>query len=240
MFADELLPSTDEEHDEMKNIPYQEAIGCIMYLAQSTRPDIAYAVGLMSRFNSNHGRAHWSAVKRILRYLSKTRSLKLVYSKADDDLVGFSDSDWGGDKKDMKSTNGYTFILSGAAVSWNSKKQPTVAKSSTEAEYMALSMAASEAVWLKGIHHEIVSDSDSVDSLTIYCDNKGAIDLAKNPGYRPRTNHISVQHHFIRDRVEAGDIVVMKVASEDMIADCLTKKLSKDAHFRCFHGLGLQ
>ena len=105
---------------------------------------------------------------------------------------------------------------------------------------MALSTAASEAVWLKGIHREIVSDSDTVDPMTIYCDNKGAIDLAKNPGYRSRTKHISVQHHFIRDKVDAGDIAVMKVASEDMIADCLTKKLSKDAHFRCLPGLGLQ
>ena len=91
-------------------------------------------------FNTNYGRAHWSAVKRILRYLRKTRSLKLVYSRSEDQLLGFSDSDWGGDKKDMKSTTGSAFILIGAAVSWNSKKQPTVAKSSTEAvaEYMHL------------------------------------------------------------------------------------------------------
>jgi len=179
-----------------------------------------------------------TAVKQILRYLSNTRSLKLAYSRSDDELVGFSDSDWGGDKKDIKSTTGYAFILSGAAVSWNSKKQPTVAKSSTEVEYMALSMAADEAVWLKGIYRELFPDAD--DIMTICCDNKGAIDLAKNPGYRLRTNHISIQHHFIRDLVESGDIVVTKVASEHMIADCLTKKLSKDALFRCLPGLGLQ
>ena len=175
--------------------------------------------------------------KRILRYLSQTRSLKLVYSKADVDLVGFSDSDWAGDKKDMKSTTGYTFILSGAAISWNSKKQPTVAKSTTEAEYMALSMAASEAVWLKGQLHELAPRTH--ETVKICCDNKGAIDLARNPEYRPRTKHISIQHHFIRDRVDSGDISVDKIASENMIADCLTKRLSKDAHCRCLLGLGL-
>jgi len=186
---------------------------------------------------SNYGRVHWTAVKRILRYLSQTRNLKLVYSNVGDELVGFSDSDSGGDKKDLKSTTGYTFILSGAAVSWNSKKQPTVAKSTTEAEYMALSMAASEAVWLKGIHRELVPGAPEV--VTIHCDNKGAIDLARNPGYRPKTKHISIQHHFIRDRITAGDICVDKVASEDMIADCLTKRLPKDGHNKCVSRLGL-
>ena len=221
LFSDDLLPSTTEDREEMQRIPFQEAVGCIMYMAQGTRPDIAHAVGLMSRFNTNHGRVHWTAVKRILRYLSQTRNLKLVYSNVDDELVGFSDSDWGGDKKDLKSTTGYAFMLSGAAVSWNSKKQPTVAKSTTEAEYMALSMAASEAVWLKGIYEKLIPGA--LEVLKIHCDNKGAIDLARNPGYRPRTKHISIQHHFIRDRINAGDIRVEKVASEDMTADCLTK-----------------
>jgi len=237
LFSDDLLPDTAEEVAEMQRIPFQEAVGCIMYIAQGMRPDIVHAVGLMSRFNSNYGRVHWTAVKRILRYLSQTWNLKLVYSNVDDELVGFSDSDWGGDKKDLKSTTGYTFILSGAAVSWNSKKQPTVAKCTSEAEYMALSMAASEAVWLKGIHRELVPGAPEV--VTIHCDNKGAIDLARNPGYRPKMKHISIQHHFIRDRITAGDICVDKVASEDMIADCLTKRLPKDGHNKCVSRLGL-
>ena len=103
---------------------------------------------------------------------------------------------------------------------------------------VALSMAASEAVWLKGIHQELVPGAHEV--LKIHCDNKVAIDLARNPGYHPRTKHISIQHHFIRDRISAGDIHVEKVASQDISVDCLTKRLSKDAHNECVSRLGLE
>ena len=153
-------------------------------------------------------------------------------------MIGFCDSDWGGDKRDLKSTTGYTFVLSGAAISWNSKKQPTVAKSTTEAEYMALSMAATEAIWLKGLHKELVPQASDV--VEIFCDNKGAIDLARNPGYRPKTKHIAVQHHFIRDRIAIGDILVKQIETTNMVADCLTKGLCKDLHNKCISGMGLE
>jgi hypothetical protein len=191
LFNDELLPATQKEQEEANSYPYQEAIGSIMYAAQGTRPDITFAVGALSRFNNSHGKAHWNAVKRILRYLRHTVNRKLTYRKdSADELCGFSDSDWGGDKSDYKSTTGYVFLLSGAAVSWIAKKQPTVAKSTTEAEYMALSMAASEAIWIKGLYRELVVNAPA--TIRIYCDNKGAIDLARNPGYRPKTKHIAV------------------------------------------------
>ena len=238
LFGEEFFPNSQQQEEEMRNIPFQEAVGSLMYAAQATRPDIAFAVGVMSRFNNNYGKTHWVAVKRIFRYLRQTASTKLVYRRTNEDLIGFCDSDWGGDKRDLKSTTGYTFVLSGAAISWNSKKQPTVAKSTTEAEYMALSMAATEAIWLKGLHKELVPQASDV--VEIFCDNKGAIDLARNPGYRPKTKHIAVQHHFIRDRIAIGDILVKQIETTNMVADCLTKGLCKDLHNKCISGMGLE
>jgi hypothetical protein len=238
LFREEFLPNSRQQEEEMRDIPFQEAVGSLMYAAQATRPDIAFAVGVMSRFNNNYGKTHWVAVKRIFRYLRQSASTKLVYRKTNEDLIGFSDSDWGGDKRDLKSTTGYTFVLSGAAISWNSKKQPTVAKSTTEAEYMALSMAATEAIWLKGLHKELVPQASDV--VEIFCDNKGSIDLSRNPGYRPKTKHIAVQHHFIRDRIAIGDILVKQIETTNMVADCLTKGLFKDVHNKCISGMGLE
>lgn len=99
----ELIPRTRDEKDKLKTIPYQEAIGSLLYAAQATRPDIAFAVGFLSRFSKNFGQSHWTAIKRIFRYLRQTSAMKLVFKKTDNDLTGYSDSDWGGDKKDMKS-----------------------------------------------------------------------------------------------------------------------------------------
>lgn len=213
------------------DVPYQEAVGSLMYLAQGTRPDIAFRVGLLSRFNNNHGPAHFAAVKRIMRYIRHKADYKLKYQRGDADLVGYCDSDWAGDKQDFKSTAGYVFVMSDAARSWSSKKEPTVAKSSMEAEYMALSFAASEGIWLKGLCAEF--NPTGTQCMTIYCDNKGAVDLSKNMNHHPRTKPISIQHHFIRDRVTKGDISVFKIASKEMVADCITKGLGRKDNNRC-------
>ncbi len=235
-----LDPNQDlfaEEQNLVTNVPYQELIGSLMYIAHSTRPDIAFAVGL-SRFNQAHSQMHWTAVKRVLRYLKRTVNWKLNFKQTNSDLHGFSDSNWGADKSDYKSTTGYVFILSGGAVSWNSRKQPTVAKSTTEAEYMALSCCTSEAVWLKGLHNELVLTK--IDSLTIYCDNKGAVDLSKNPTFHPRSKHIGIQHHFVRERVIAGEIEVIKTSSHEMTADILTKGLFNNNTLSCSMAMGLR
>ncbi len=131
-------------------IPYQEAIGSLMYLSQCTRPDISFAVNKLSRYNySNPGIKHWQAVKHLLRYLKGTSSNKLEFKKSneDPDIVGYVDADWGSQVDDRKSTTGYLFKAQGSAISWSSKKQTTVALSSCEAEYMGLSSAVQEALW---------------------------------------------------------------------------------------------
>ncbi|XP_035740329.1 secreted RxLR effector protein 161-like [Vespa mandarinia] len=174
------------EASEMRKIPYREAIGSLLYASQGTRPDIAYAVGLANRFCQDPRRLHWTAVKRIFRYLKGTLSTKLVFNiEANRKIEGYNDSDCANDADHRNSITGSIFLFQGGPISWQSKKQRTVALFTTEAEYIALSSTAQEALWLRVIAKEL--DPDAVLPVTIFCNNKGAIDLAKNTGYRPRT-----------------------------------------------------
>lgn len=157
---------------------YQSAIGSLLYLSTRTRPDIAYAVSNVARFSSQPTKEHWTAVKHILRYLNGTRNYGLLYSSEEtNNLTGYSDADWAGDLNDRKSTSGYLFKMSGAAISWKSKKQTCVALSTAEAEYMALASAAQEAVWLQRLTSDI--SKTSINPTTIYEDNQSAICMAK-------------------------------------------------------------
>ena len=152
--SSKLVLATDE--DECVNRQqYQSAIGSLMYLSVSTRPDISYAVGNLTRYSSKPTKEHWTAMKRVLHYLKGTGKHGILYSeKGRNECVGFSDADWVGDVNDRKSTTGYLFQLSGGAVTWKSKKQSCVALSTAEAEYIALSSAAQESVWLKHLTTE--------------------------------------------------------------------------------------
>ena len=145
---------------------YQSAVGCSLYLSTGTRPDIAFAVGNVAKFSSDPTRKHWTAVKRILRYLKGTEGYGLLYSASDqEDLHGFSDSDWAGDLEDRKSTSGYLFKLSGAPISWRSKKQTSVALFTAEAKYVALSSATQEVVWLR----QLTTDLRNGPQEPLYC-----------------------------------------------------------------------
>ena len=141
-------PDTAEDREKMNNIPYASAIGSIMYAMLCTRPDIAHAISLTSRYQSDPGMEHWTAVKNILKHLNRTKDMVLSYG-GDEQLVvkGYTDASWNTDPDDSKSQSGYVFILNGATVSWRSAKQRVVDKSSTESEYIAASEAAQEAIW---------------------------------------------------------------------------------------------
>ncbi|XP_051156201.1 uncharacterized protein LOC127278509 [Leptopilina boulardi] len=143
------------ETGELETFPFRELIGCLMYLAIGTRPDIAYAVNHLSQFNNTNGKDHWIAAKRILRYLRGTTKLGLRYEKDSKQLEGFVDSDWGSCPVDRKSYTGLVFILAKGAITWEARKQRTVAQSSTEAEYMGLAEAAKEATYLLRFLSEI-------------------------------------------------------------------------------------
>ena len=214
---------------------YQEAVGALLYLETCTRPDISFAVGKLSRHVSAPTQAHWAAAKAVMRYLKGTRTWCLTYG-SEGPLVGYSDADYAGDIETRRSTTGQAFLWGGAAISWGSKIQETVAASTTEAEYVAAGMAAKEALWLRRLVRELGGDDKPV---VMHCDSQGAMAMMHNPTSSNRTKRIDVTHHFVRECVETAAISVTQVGTADMVADCLTKALPTDAFNKCRAALGL-
>ena len=178
---------------------------------------------------------HWTGVKRIFRYLKGTVSHGLCFSGSEGvDLVGYSDSDWAGDHDTRRSTSGYVFRVGGATINWCSKRQMTVARSSTEAEYVALSAAAQECIWLRRLLKDFGLSDDK--PTTLYEDNTGALELAKNPKFHNRTKHIDVAYHFTRERVASNELSVLHCSTEEMVADIMTKGLGR-VKFEKFRGM---
>ncbi len=211
----------------MKNVPYRQVTGSLNWLATSTRPDIALAVSTVSRFNNNPGKQHWAAVKQILRYLKGTsqhgitlggKELKLT-------LTGYSDADWAGDLDTRNSTTGYVFMLGSHPITWKSKLQNTTALSSMEAEYMALSAAAQEAMWIRKWLSNVGYEQS--EPTTICEDNQGCIKFVHSTKFSPKTKHIATKHHFIRNAVKDKEINVNYCPTENMIADTFTKPLPR-------------
>ena len=201
-----------------------------MYLSVCTQPDIAYAVNSLARFTSNPTNDHWTALKRLLRYLMGTQKLGILFTKdGSNTCIGYTDADWAGDLVDRKSTSGYIFLLSGGAISWKSQKQRCVALSTAEAEYVAMSSAAQESVWLRKLIAELTNSPNSEDSPTVlYEDNQSAIAMTKNPQFHGRAKHIDNKHHFIRQQVNQGTIVLQYCPTAEMVADILTKGLGRE------------
>ncbi|KAL8110234.1 hypothetical protein AgCh_026086 [Apium graveolens] len=204
---------------------YKSTIGGLRYLVH-TRLDIAYAVGIASRYMEKPTMVHQNAVKRILRYVQGTLHFGLVYSKSNGNniVTGFADSDLAGNMDDRRSTGGMCFYLNESLVTWVSQKQRCVALSSCEAEFMAATAAACQAIWMRNVLSQITTEE--VGPIVLYIDNKSAIDLAKNPVFHGRSKHIHVRYHFIRECVERGDVVLKHIASEYQKADILTKALT--------------
>jgi len=218
--------------------PYRELIGALLYLAVATRPDIANTVSRLAQFTTAPEKSHWLAAKRVLRYLAGTVRIGLVYTPTDQPLLGYSDADWGGDLVTRKSYSGYAFLMSGGAVTWKSQKQRSVALSSTEAEYVSLSEAVKEGLYLRSLLMEIKLDEPA--ELTICIDNRGAQCLANDPVSHTRLKHIDVRYHFTRDAVQGGAVKLHHVPTDQMVADVLTKALPRVSHERCTRDLGLE
>lgn len=232
-----LLKSEDATISSRPDLPYRELVGGLMYLAVCTRPDLAHAASYLSQFNHCFDDTHWTAAKRTLRYLNATKSTGLLFQRTNKSLEGYTDADWANCTFDRRSYTGYAFILSGSPISWESRKQRTVAMSSTEAEYMALSEATKEGIRLRNLLLEL--GFGEIAKISIFCDSNGAIKLAENPIFHNRTKHIDVRHHFVREAIEQELIKVNHVSTEDMAADILTKGLPKAKHRRCMKLLGL-
>lgn len=215
-------PETPDE-GVMRKYPYQNLIGSLIYLAVNTRPDIAFSVNFLSQFNTNYNEEHWQAAKRILRYIKGTIDSCLLYRQDSLQLYGVVDADWGANMADRRSYSGFAFILAGAAISWEARKQRTVSLSSTESEYFAITEATKEALYLKELLNEIGLECK----------------LATSFGFHSRTKHIDVRHHFIKQKQQDGEINLEYMPTEDMPADVLTKGLSLDKHSKCIQALGM-
>lgn len=229
-------PQSPQEVEIMKSKPYREAVGSLMYAATGTRPDIAYAVSIVSKFLENPGMAHWNAVKRIFQYLHGTKDLELTYGAKELSLVGYSDAD-GSMHEERKAMSGYAFLIDGGAVSWRSKQQEIIALSTTEAEYVGYTHATKEALWLRSFIGQIFGEFDKPTEL--FGDNQSAIALAKDQQYHARTKHIDIRYHFIRWVISEGKVKLVYCPTEDMVADTLTKALPspKVKHFASALGL---
>ena len=233
-------PEEKKELDEYTNgASYPERVGSLLYATQ-TRPDIQYVVSVLAQFSARPGKAHFEGVKRVLRYLKGTANFGLVLGGPGDkiDLVGWTDSDWAQDVVTRRSIGGFVFDIAGGSISWSSKKQPTVALSSVEAEYMAASNATKEAIWLRVLLNDL--GYKQTTATTIHADNMGCIALSHNPVSHSRAKHIDIRHHFIRERVANKEIDLCFCSTKDMLADIFTKALPREAfeRFRAALGVG--
>jgi hypothetical protein len=218
---------------------YREVVGSIQYLSL-TRPDVSFAVNKLSQFMHSPTNTHWILVKRILCYLLGKLNKGLLLRRDSpcslhafaDKLHAFLDADWAGKKDDYSSTSAYLVYLGCNLISWSSKKQRTIARSSTEAEYRSVAATAAELSWVCSLIQELGVALPS--SPVIYCDNMGATQLSSNPIFHSRMKHVAMDYHFIRDQVQSGRLHVAHISSADQLADLLTKPLST-SQFQFFH-----
>jgi len=239
-----------QDHDA-----YRRLIGSLLYAATHTRLDIEFAIGLLSRFLHAPGSQHWQAAKHLLRYIKGTIKYGLLFKRTfqtkqalsiqGQTLLIHADADYAAQANTRKSTTGYVTILAGAAITWNSTLQRTVAQSTMEAEYVALAEAVKEALWLSKLAKELATvqgkDLPGIPAgpPIISCDNEAALILAKNPERHQKAKDIDIKYHFIRDEFELGRIQLDRVATDENQADILTKALTKQLHLRAVQMLGL-
>ncbi|CAH9143716.1 unnamed protein product [Cuscuta epithymum] len=231
-----------EEEKEVDESFFRSIVGSLRFI-YNTRPDITFSVGLVSRFMQTPRQSHYSAAKRILRYLKGTSEFGIWYPKEElevemENLIGFSDSDWKGDSVERKSTTGYVFKLYGCPISWSSRKQPKVSLSTCEAEYVAAAYAACQGVWLNVLLSEILGEEQEAFQLLV--DNKSAINLALNPVSHGRSKHIETKYHWLREKVSEGKLVLIYCRSDEQISDILTKPLPVDKFKKLREELGVR
>ena len=227
-----------EELDQITKLPYRSLVGCLLYLSIGTRPDISYSVQQLSQFLDCYTYAHWNTALRVVRYLSGTRNHKLHLGGNNPiSLLGFTDSDWANCLDTRRSVGGHAYTLGSGAISWQARKQKTVAASSCEAEYVAAFEACKEAIWLRTLLDAIGHRPET--PTTILCDNNAAINLSEDPLLHDRVKHIDIKHHFLRERVQSNEITLSYINTYDNIADIFTKALDtrKFTRFREFLGI---
>jgi len=231
-------PKTNDDIIYMEGIPYANVVGSLMYVMVCIHPDIAHAVSLVSRFMANPGKAHWQALKWILRYIRGSLGRVLVYGGARNSrrttvIEGFVDFDYAGCLDSRKSLTGFVFTAFDIAISWKASLQKVVALSTTEAEYISPIEVVKESLWLEGIAKELKIQNGVI---TVHCDTQSAIHLSKNYVHHERTKHIDIKLHFVRDLIGQGSVIVKKISTDHNPSDMITKALLSS---KFFHSLDL-
>src|ERR1700678_1005050 len=233
-----MSPKTDSERKVMEDKPYRSVLGTVMWGQLATRPDLSFSVSLLARFQANPGVDHWNALLHVVGYIRNTMVYGLIYSR-DYDISphAFVDADYGGCKDTRRSTSGYVFMMAGGAVAWSSKRQATVALSTVEAEYVAMSRCTQQMVWMHSWLDEVQIGYDIPG--VIKGDNRGAIALSKNTKDHGKVKHIDIRHHSLRELLKSGHIALEQVPTIDNLADIFTKPLPRDHHHRFLAALNI-
>ena len=237
-----LVPNPEANEPNRSNA-FSQRLGELQFLANTTRPDIGYPVNRLGAFTANPSLQHYTALKRILRYLSGTRTFGITYHDSKDEnnngnlFHGFSDAAFA-NQDDGKSTSGYVFLASGGAITWKSKKQSIIALSTTESEYVALSEAGREATWLRNLYGELGFSQTS--PTIIKGDNEGSVSMTHNPQFHAQSKHIALRHHWVRELVSDGVLDIHNVRDPEQMADILTKGLPKPKHCRHTEEMGVR
>ena len=203
---------------------YREIVGSLIYLMTCTRPDICYVVSILSQFMSKPTMAHLNLAKFVLKYIKGTSNNGLIYVRSENlDLIGYSDASWA-NSADRKSMSGYCFRLStnSSLISWKTRKQPIVALSTCESEYIAMAFAMQECAFLQQLAHDLRL-FPTLHPCTLYVDNIGSIQLSKNPVFHQRTKHLDIRFHYVREKVASGQVILSYVPSKSNVADIFTK-----------------
>jgi len=213
----------------LEDVPYPEIIGSLLYCCMGTRPDISYALSVLSKYSSSPRNAHWEAAKRVVRYLKETINHGLIFSKADNPkLTCFTDADWAGDQSNRRSTSGMVTMINRGPISYHAKQQSVVALSTCEAEYIAGCTAVQELVWLRRFLKELKVPYGQ--NTVLKCDNQSAVKLIKNPEFHKRSKHIEIRFHYIREQFSKKEFNVEYVQTENQLADIFTKALTAEKH----------
>jgi transposase InsO family protein len=233
----EFCPSHPSDIADMSKVPYRQVVGGLIYLASKTRLDVAYAASVLGQVASNPGRVHWEAVKYCVRYLKGTRDNRLTFGHGPPGLYGFSDASHASPDLGWKSMSGYVFIINGGAISWSAKKQSVVALSTAESEYIAMTHATKELLWIKSFISEVFRPLNN--PIHLFADNQSAIAMAKHDSFHPRAKHIALPYHFIRHHVAHNHLTISWIDTHSNCADLFTKVLDRKKISNFARNLGL-
>eukprot|EP00963_Diacronema_lutheri_P014467 scaffold2931_cov1286-Pavlova_lutheri.AAC.1 len=239
------VPLNDDSQEEAINhLHYQKICGQLQYLSGTTRPDICHAASALARYNAKPKKTQWNALRGTLKYLHGTESHALVYEATDEDvrdqikIITHSDADYASDKDSRRSRTGFVIQVMGSLVAWQSKMQPTISISTTEAEYQAATAAVKETLWIKNYLQQLLEPRNI--SAKIYMDNQSALRLIQNPQSVTRAKHIDVQHHFLRERAIREEVKFEYCPTNEMNADYLTKQVPLEKFKMCISNIGMK